>query len=144
MFLDKGVHKELTQTFFLVNDFYLNPPEVTNYNTDGDGKYEHYYDLGITNLICYDEDEDSPVEAPRYFLDQWCVYNYSWFAWYWLFTFSPVRMVIIFQAVKNMHCIDTFKCMRSYCLSGNMFVTILVIVHTAKMRVFVTMYLALV
>ena len=101
---------------FLVNPFYLNPPEVTHNNTDGNVKYEFYYDFGITNFICSDKDETTDVpKAPRYFRDRWCIYSYSWFADIGYAHF-PCANGYHISSCENMHCIDTSKCLRSYCL----------------------------
>ena len=101
---------------FVVNSFDLNPPEVTNYNTNGDGKYELYYGLGITYLICFDEDKTIDVpKAPRYFLDNWCIYGYSLFADIGYAHF-PCTNDYHLSSCEHMYCIDTFKCMKSYCL----------------------------
>ena len=102
---------------FLVNPFDLTPSEVIHYNTEGDGRNDFYYDLGIRFFICFDEDPDTDLseQAPRYFLDRWCLYSYSYFADIGYAHF-PCANGYHLAGCEKMYCIDTFKCIRSYCL----------------------------
>ena len=106
---------------FLVNHFDLNPPAEVHYKTVDDGDYvTSAYDLGIIYMICFDKDPDNPFntvtkQIPRYFLHRWCVYDYSWFDDIGYSHFPCVQGYHL-SSCENMHCTDTFKCMRSYCL----------------------------
>ena len=93
----------------LVNPFDLNPPKVTNYSTDGDATL--CTDIGVRYLICFDQDPNVGLseEAPRYFLDRWCIYSYSWFADMGYAHF-PCANGYHLSSCENMHCVDSFKC----------------------------------
>ena len=100
---------------FLENPFHLYPPKVTYYNTEGDGPGGIHHDLGIIYLMCFDGVPGLDYLHPHNFLDRWCIFSYSLFADIGYAHF-PCANGYHLSSCENMYCIDSFKCMRSYCL----------------------------
>ena len=72
--------------------------------------------LGINGFICSDDGANwFRNNLPHYSLDYWCFYNYSWFSDIGYAHF-PCANGYHLSRCENMHCIDTFKCIRSYCV----------------------------
>ena len=99
---------------FLEKAFRSNPPPETDkncvYPNESFGFYVKY--IGTKYLICTDNVDyfDSMCG-----IEFWCIYSYSW---------SPTTGYVYSSCVngyhlsscENMHCVDTFKCLQSYCI----------------------------
>ena len=96
---------------FLQKPFQFNSDKeiTTNCSTDSDAGY----DIGIKYIICNDNAR-SNVDMFR--IECWCIYSYSWFPPTGYEHF-PCANGYHLSSCENMHCIDTFKCPRSYCLN---------------------------
>ena len=100
---------------FLESPFHLYPLKLTYYSTDSYKISWIQHHLGILYFMCFAVDPRDNNLHPRYSLDRWCIYNYSWFADIG-YAHVPCGNGYHLSSCENMYCIDTFKCMRSYCL----------------------------
>ena len=93
---------------------HTNPPAETDkkYVCSNDSLGSRDMGIGTRCMICTDNvdyfDGIFPIEF-------WCIYSYSW---------SPTTGIVYSQCAngyhlsscENMHCVDTFKCLQSYCI----------------------------
>ena len=72
-------------------------------------------DIGIRALICTD---NVRYYDDMYSIEFWCIYSYSWFPATG-YAHCPCVNGYHLSSCENMHCIDTFKCLKSYCIKWN-------------------------
>ena len=101
---------------FLQSPAYINSPQVVHYSTS-DSRCNSLF-VGIRCFICSDDGTTVDLlefDLPRYNLDRWCIYSYSRFP-HGDYVHYPCVNGYHLSSCENMHCIDTFKCIRSYCV----------------------------
>ena len=123
--LTQRCSRDTQRGVFLEDPFHSSPLKINHSISDGFNDRILMSDgaiiLGANIFICSDNNGaadylyDTLYYVPHYRLDYWCLYSYSWFFDIGYAHYPCVNGYHL-SSCENMHCNNSFKCTKSYCV----------------------------